>query len=754
MSQPAAILIGKNHERIALCDVSVTAALRDLLAEVTVAQTYRNDEKASIEAVYTFPLPLDAVLLDLSVTIGGRKLKGAVVEKKAAEARYEDAIADGNAAVMLEQLEPGLYTMNVGNLLPGETAVIAFTYAVTYRWAGDNLRMLIPTTIAPRYGESHFQPHQAPDHSLTVENQFSLQVEVFGSLREARFECPSHQVTLTTASDKTTIALIGAKASMDRDFILNVKAPQAAHSFALCGVDGAGDEAADAGRKDGAAVMASFQPVFPGLRQRRALKLAVVIDCSGSMQGDSITQAKQALAGILDGMQRGDRMTIVAFGNMTKALFAELLPCTDANLRFARNFAAGLEADMGGTEIGAALQVAYAATQGSESADIFLVTDGLASDWKRVVADAKKSGRRVFTVGVGQAVSEAFMRELAAVTGGGCELVSPQEGMADRVVRHFERMRAPRAKRVVVHWPEGARNQAPASFNTVFDGDTVVASAQFDRSSVTGHVVLEIETESGRVIRQELAIGQVPASQSGNGVSTVARLAAAARIKELDEKAAAVTAVQYQLASPWTNWLVVAERPDGEKALEIPEIRKVPNTLAAGWGGVGMAMPMASRATLGAALTDGFMGWLAEKAPKSPRPGTRPAARDNDTGEVESLLLEMSLPPQSHLPEQVEQLARDVAAMTDDARRAIDKLQQQTEELLERVTTELRELHRRADVLQRALEVLARAGSSKRQVQDAIVQLTEVRDRLHRLEKLLVTLERHRELLRQVGSVA
>ena len=92
-----------NGERVALCDVSVTAALRDLLAEVTVTQTYRNDENVNIEAVYTFPLPLDAVLLDLSVTIGGRKLKGAVVEKKAAEERYEDAIADGNAAVMLEQ---------------------------------------------------------------------------------------------------------------------------------------------------------------------------------------------------------------------------------------------------------------------------------------------------------------------------------------------------------------------------------------------------------------------------------------------------------------------------------------------------------------------------------------------------------------------------------------------------------------------------------------------------------------------------
>jgi Ca-activated chloride channel family protein len=125
-----------------LCDVSVSALLQDLLAAVTVSQTYRNDERVNIEAVYTFPLPLDAVLLDLEVEIGGRRLKGVVVEKKAAEEKYEDAVAAGDAAVMLETIEPGLYTMNVGNLLPQETAKITFSYAILYRWAGDRLAVL------------------------------------------------------------------------------------------------------------------------------------------------------------------------------------------------------------------------------------------------------------------------------------------------------------------------------------------------------------------------------------------------------------------------------------------------------------------------------------------------------------------------------------------------------------------------------------------------------------------------------------
>jgi len=70
-------------------------------------------------------------------------------------------------------------------------------------------------------------------------------------------------------------------------------------------------------------------------------------------------------------------------------------------------------------------------------------------------------------------------------------------------------------------------------------------------------------------------------------LSTVARVAAAARLKELDDVVGLETALRYRLVSPWTNWLVVGPRTDEEKAQDLPALRKVPQTLAAGWGGVG-----------------------------------------------------------------------------------------------------------------------------------------------------------------------
>jgi Ca-activated chloride channel family protein len=136
-------------------------------AEVEVKQVYRNDEATNIEAVYTFPLPLDAVLLHLEVTIGERVLRGTVVEKKAAEEQYENAIADGDSAVMLE--EGRLYTMNVGNVMPASGS---HPLAARLCCGGRATRPVLPPRPSPPLRRMPLAPHQAP-RAPTAENRLA-----------------------------------------------------------------------------------------------------------------------------------------------------------------------------------------------------------------------------------------------------------------------------------------------------------------------------------------------------------------------------------------------------------------------------------------------------------------------------------------------------------------------------------------------------------------------------------------------------
>ncbi len=364
-----------------------------------------------------------------------------------------------------------------------------FSYAFTLRWHGDTLRLMLPTVIAPRYNTSPLAPHQQPVVSLAVENHFTLELDVRGALARAQFCSPSHDLTVVPHVDGIRLALDRQAVVMDRDFVLNVKLPQAPRAFA--------QQDSDVGRQ---LVMASFVPFFPGLRAPRPLELAVVVDCSGSMAGDSITQAKRALESMLDALSSDDRLTLIAFGNTTHALCDQPQACDAHHLAAARRFVAGLDANLGGTQIAAALHTAYQALRDTRAGDIFLVTDGEVADWARVVDEARVTGHRLFTVGVGSAVAESFVRRLARDTGGACELVAPREGMTEKVLRHFERMRA------TLHWPAGAVDVFPAQVGPLFEGDTVFAHARLPAGTGPGEVTLEIETEDGQVATQTLPV--------------------------------------------------------------------------------------------------------------------------------------------------------------------------------------------------------------------------------------------------------
>jgi Ca-activated chloride channel family protein len=462
----AAVLEPIGDACIVLESVEVDAGLTGLYSNVEISQTYRNIEDANIEAVYTFPLPLDAVLLDLVLELNGKTLRGVVQPKKEAEEHYEDAINEGDSAILLQQLEPGVFTLNVGNILPNEQAVVRFRYAQMHRWQGDSLRFHLPTTIAPRYGDpsaSGMAPHQVQEYALSADRGFSLVVRIDGALAKADFDCPSHPVTVSTSDGVREISLSGGRTLMDRDFVLVMKEPA---ESAVEGLWASDDKEYVA--------LASFHPQFPEDIPESPRCVKLVVDCSGSMGGDSIAQARLALREIISSLKPNDYFNLITFGSTFNLLFSEPVIANEDNIRVATHFVEQIDANMGGTEIGEALTAAYRCGKiGGLSADLLLITDGEIWNHEQVVKDAQKSAHRIFTVGVGSAVSEAFVRRVAETTSGACELVSPRENMSERIVRHFRRIDQPKAKSVHIEWPTIPIRQVPGEVETVYAGDTL-----------------------------------------------------------------------------------------------------------------------------------------------------------------------------------------------------------------------------------------------------------------------------------------
>lgn len=552
-------------EALALKGVDVSTRVSGLLAETRLVQKYRNDSDANLELTYTFPLPVAGTLLAFSVSIGNKKFEGSVVPRTVAEIGYEKAIGEGNSAFRLQEIRPGMYNATLGNVMAGEAVEITLRYAETLAWNGKSIRYCLPTTIAPRYGEpTGLQPWQKPVTSMAPEYPLSVRVVVAGALAQSAIACPSHRIRMKPLPDGLSIALADG-ASMDRDFVLEIENEQ----VQSLGVS------ADA-RNTRITMLTLLPPETESHEERRDVVL--VIDCSGSMQGDSIRLAKEGVLLALGSLEPNERFGVVAFGTRFLQFDKSLQPANRKNLDMARRWVSHLE-DLGGTDINGALGLALAHHDGRPM-DILLLTDG--QDWRagESVPSAKEKGVRIFTMGIGSAVAEESIRMMAQETGGACELVSPTEDMSVRIYRHFNRMRQPQMRDLRIDWPATPLWESRPT-QACFAGDAYTVFAALPESTAEAESVAVSFEFAGHGVKA----AAVPVSAERDSADAIVRLAATHRLEALSDGEKQAWAVEYQLITDRTDYLVTMERAAGEKAEELPELQIQPQMLPAGWGG-------------------------------------------------------------------------------------------------------------------------------------------------------------------------
>ena len=589
--------VTRDGEDLVLESVKAKGRVAGRMLDMTIEQRFRNSEAENVEVVYTFPLPWHAVLLGLEVELNGETLTGQVKAKAQARSDYEEALSEGNTGIHVSVNVDRTYTLELGNLLAGETCVVRLHYVQTLQPQQGSLRLTLPTTIAPRYGDAirdgGYEPHAVPEASATVEYPFEISLAIHGELVQAQIGSPTHKVAMRSIpavgakeSFMTEVSL-AAKAWLDRDFVLVFdQLPHASLGLAAW-------DRLDEGL---GVVMASFTPRLP-TRETLPVAMKILVDCSGSMNGDSIQAARSALQGILEGLGETDRFSLSRFGDTVEHRSKAMWKGAPAALAASRRWAQRLEANLGGTEMNQAI-LSTLALPGAERNDVLLVTDGEIQAIDTVVETARQSQHRFFVVGIGSSAAEGLLRRLAQETGGSCEFVSPGETVEPAIVRLYHRMRSPVVSDIRIEWPQGCRIHAASDLpECVFDGDDVTLFARLHAQGA------ELLTQSvrllGRVagVEGDICLAELQPQFIADEANTLARLAASQRYSQLKRGAENVPAMlkkqlpelaeKYQLVTDDTSLILVKQRAEGLKAQDMPELRTVMNMLAAGWGGQG-----------------------------------------------------------------------------------------------------------------------------------------------------------------------
>jgi len=177
-----------------------------------------------------------------------------------------------------------------------------------------------------------------PPVALEVPYGFSFEMDATMSGAVRGVQSPSHPIEMELDGCRAKVRLAQRTAAMDRDLVIVLAADNLSAPHAVV----------ERGGK-GAAVALSFLPRFEPAA--RTAEVIFVIDRSGSMEGSSIAEVRNALQLCLRSLAPGSRFNIVSFGSTYQPLFEGSRAYDDASLGEAAAFVRTLEADMGGTEI-------------------------------------------------------------------------------------------------------------------------------------------------------------------------------------------------------------------------------------------------------------------------------------------------------------------------------------------------------------------------------------------------------------------
>ncbi len=142
---------GAAVERFPLKSTDVVTNINGLIAETYVTQIYVNEGDVPINASYVFPTSSGVSVHGMKMIIGNEMITAQIKEKEEAKVEYEEAKSEGKSASLMEQKRPNVFTMDVANIMPGDTVSIELHYTELLAPVENVYEFIFPTVVGPRY---------------------------------------------------------------------------------------------------------------------------------------------------------------------------------------------------------------------------------------------------------------------------------------------------------------------------------------------------------------------------------------------------------------------------------------------------------------------------------------------------------------------------------------------------------------------------------------------------------------------------
>lgn len=549
----------------------VDVTIKDQVVVTHVNQMFYNPNTWQIEGTYIFPIPVDAVVTDFILWVDGKPVQGQVLEADQAQQMYQDIVNTMRDPALLEYVGRGAVQARIFPIPPrGERRVeLEYTQAL----------------VAENGLVSYVYPLSTEKFSMKPLESVIINVEIESQSPIRAVYSPSHEVAVTRESDRRV--KVGYEASTvlpDTDFALyySLGETEAFHIITY-------RDATDTTDADGF-FLAMLAPRLATITLVIPKDIILVLDQSGSMEGEKFSQAQEALRYILDHLNSDDRFNIISFSTGTQAYANNLRPASEA--AEARRWVDTLSAQ-GSTDINRALLEAASLLESSTGnrtgrpTYLIFLTDGLPTegevDSQKILDNFRAAAAdelRLFAFGVGYDVDTFLLDMLAQENHGASSYVLPDERLDEKLSKFYAKISTPVLTDLSLDFGElVVYDMYPEPLPDLFVGSQIIAVGRY---KVGGEVDVMLNGVYNNEPRSFDYPGQVfdQESRPNSLGAFIPRLWATRKVGHLlnqirlngpDEETIdqiVRLSIRYGIVTPYTSYLVTEEMALGAEAQE------------------------------------------------------------------------------------------------------------------------------------------------------------------------------------------
>lgn len=453
-----------NMEGLEIPYQRVNVTIENQVATTHIEQLFRNPNDWMLEGTYFFPLPAGAAVSQLTMWVDGQPIEAKILPKGEARAIYDAIVRQLRDPALLEYVGTDAIQANVFPIPPGDERKVEIEY--THLLTAEN-------------GAFHYvYPQSAGLYTQTPLDEQSIRVALNSNEAIRTLYSPSHRVAVNRPSEFS--AIVGyedANVIPADDFELYYTVSPEEIGLSLLSYKDAGE--------DGFFLLLVAPGIEPG--EVVAKDVILVLDTSGSMEGEKMAQAQEAAAYVISHLNPEDRFALVSFSTGVSLYEPGLLPAGQPGDY--RQYIDSLAA-VGGTNISDALLEAANLVDDGDSrrpTTIIFLTDGLATEGitdtsllLETVGAALPDNARVFAFGVGDDVDTTLLDTLAAEQRGATTYVRPGQSVDEAVSAFYAKVGSPVLTDIALDMGGIRTDQVyPTELSDLFAGTQLVVAGRY-----------------------------------------------------------------------------------------------------------------------------------------------------------------------------------------------------------------------------------------------------------------------------------